>query len=277
MAQEAAQDYLAARVLTEGQPVCPLSAPHTPPEPRLTSCRSPTGFSRALSRSMSTPPSGQYAPHSLEAHLIATSMLFGFHTKQNTKKAGAVHATYLITGQKHAEEGSNGKKKTSGAHGTDGEDVNMRSSPFMSSMLEPEPEEEDEDESDEEPIKETTILLVREEELDGQWNWRQRGQRRWTALTSCRHPRRLRPRVFDPRIQPRAWPHRGMMRPRRLRHSVLTGPELERVGDLQLRGRDGIRRRGRLGALANLRDDTEPPHQGRPAQATHLAAPTDIS
>jgi DNA polymerase delta subunit 3 len=84
-------------------------------------------------------------------------MLFDFHQKQNAKKPNSIHATYLVTGTKHTTEPTNG---TNGRHG---EDVDMRSSPFMSSM--PEPEESEE--SDEEPDKETTILLVREEELQG--------------------------------------------------------------------------------------------------------------
>jgi len=96
------------------------------------------------------------------SRLIAARMLCDFHKQQNAAKAGSVHATYLVTGQKHPEGASNGGPKTNGTHSKDGEDVAMRSSSFMSSM--PEPEEEDE--SDDEPVKETTILLVGEEELE---------------------------------------------------------------------------------------------------------------
>jgi hypothetical protein len=86
------------------------------------------------------------------ALLTLNSMLFEFHQKQNAKKPNSIHATYLVTGTKRTTEHTNG---TNGRHG---EDVDMRRSPFMSSMPEPE-------EPAEEPVKETTILLVREEEL----------------------------------------------------------------------------------------------------------------
>lgn len=84
-------------------------------------------------------------------------MLFDFHQKQNAKKPTSIHATYLVAGRKRNSE------QTNGANGRDGGDVDMRSSPFMSSM--PEPEEP------KEPLKETTILLVREEELKST-SWR---------------------------------------------------------------------------------------------------------
>jgi DNA polymerase delta subunit 3 len=79
-------------------------------------------------------------------------MLFDFHQKQNARKPNSIHATYLITGRQRKPE------HTNGANGKDGMDVDMRSSPFVSSMPEPE-------EPAEEPTKETTIILVREEEL----------------------------------------------------------------------------------------------------------------
>jgi DNA polymerase delta subunit 3 len=79
-------------------------------------------------------------------------MLFDFHQKQNARKPNSIHATYLITGRQRKPE------HTNGANGRDGMDVDMGRSPFMSSMPEPE-------EPAEEPIKETTIILVREEEL----------------------------------------------------------------------------------------------------------------
>ncbi|XPS99647.1 hypothetical protein M3J09_008819 [Ascochyta lentis] len=112
------RDYLAARILTESQPVTY----------RL--------LSRALQVNVSS----------------AKLMLFDFHQKQNAKKPNSIHATYLISGTKRIASESNG------TNGRNGEDVSMRSSPFMSSM--PEPEEQEE-----EPVKKSTILLVREEEL----------------------------------------------------------------------------------------------------------------
>jgi DNA polymerase delta subunit 3 len=104
-------------------------------------------------------------------------MLFDFHQKQNAKRPNSVHATYLITGTKRNTE------HTNGANARNVDDVDMRSSPFMSSMPgqdapEPEPAEEsaddsaDEssDDSAEELVTTTTIQLVREEELQGVWH-----------------------------------------------------------------------------------------------------------
>lgn len=98
-------------------------------------------------------------------------MLFDFHQKQNAKKPNSVHATYLITGRQRTVEDVNG------TNGRDGGDVDMRSSPFMSSM--PHPDEDNDEEEAEEPIKEMTILLVREEELQSV-SWSSRCE---TALT----------------------------------------------------------------------------------------------
>jgi DNA polymerase delta subunit 3 len=91
-------------------------------------------------------------------------MLFDFHQNQNARKPNSIHATYLIAGRQRKPE------HASGANGKDGEDVSMRSSPFMSSMPEPE-------EPAREPVKETTIILVREEEL----------QSVWSAPVACSH------------------------------------------------------------------------------------------
>ncbi|KAH8728676.1 DNA polymerase subunit Cdc27 [Phaeosphaeriaceae sp. PMI808] len=119
MAEEQYKDYLAARVLTESKPVT----------------------YRLLSRVLQVDVNS------------AKSMLFDFHQKQNARKAKSVHATYLVTGKKSSIE------RTNGAHDKDSGDIPMRSSPFMSSMPEPE-------ESVAEPVKRTTIVLVREEELE---------------------------------------------------------------------------------------------------------------
>jgi DNA polymerase delta subunit 3 len=90
-------------------------------------------------------------------------MLFDFHQTQNAKKPNSVHATYLITGRRRTPEDASGANAT---NGRDGGDVDMRRSPFMSSMPHTNEDGEEEDEA-EEPVKETTILLVREEELQG--------------------------------------------------------------------------------------------------------------
>ncbi|KAM3080477.1 CDC27 protein [Clarireedia jacksonii] len=84
----------------------------------------------------------------------AKESLFEFHRIQNAKKSGTIHATYLISGtkRKEAAEATNGHEK-------DGEDSIMQSSPFASSM--PQPEDTILEES---PV--LTITLVREEDLD---------------------------------------------------------------------------------------------------------------
>ncbi|KAF2855579.1 hypothetical protein T440DRAFT_158272 [Plenodomus tracheiphilus IPT5] len=119
MTEEEYKDYLAARVLVEQKPVT----------------------YRLLSRAVKTDVN------------TAKWMLFEFHQKQNAKKPGSIHATYLITGTKRNTE------QTNGHGGRTDDDVNMRSSPFMSSMPEPK-----------EPAAESTrklsIVLVREEELE---------------------------------------------------------------------------------------------------------------
>lgn len=85
--------------------------------------------------------------------LIQYRMLFDFHQKQNAKKPKSVHATYLITGTKRVA------KQANGANTQQDNDTVMQGSSFMSSMP-------DSEEAVEEPIKKTTILLVREEELE---------------------------------------------------------------------------------------------------------------
>lgn len=81
-------------------------------------------------------------------------MLFEFHETQNSKKAGSVHAMYLLGGIPRALVESNG-------HRQDGEDVNMQSSPYMSSSM---PQEKDEDEV----IPQSRIILAREGDLEGE-------------------------------------------------------------------------------------------------------------
>ncbi|KAL1605585.1 hypothetical protein SLS59_003387 [Nothophoma quercina] len=119
MAEQKYKDYLAAKILTEGQPVTYKQ------------------LSRALQINVS----------------VAKWMLFDFHQKQNAKKADSIHATYLIYGTKRSVIESNG------TNGRVEEDASMRSSPFMSSMPEQELEQ------DEEPVKKSTMLVIREEEL----------------------------------------------------------------------------------------------------------------
>ncbi|USP78885.1 hypothetical protein yc1106_06159 [Curvularia clavata] len=128
------KDYLAARVLAE----------HKPVTYRL--------LSRALKTNVNT----------------AKRMLFEFHKTQNARKPNSVHATYIVTGTPRRTAHANGSKQRKG------EDTDMRSSPVMSSMPEPEEDEDSnyatnsDDENTPAPkgVKETQILLVREEELE---------------------------------------------------------------------------------------------------------------
>jgi DNA polymerase delta subunit 3 len=95
-------------------------------------------------------------------------MLFEFQKHQNARKPNSVHATYLLTGTPKRAERSNG------AHTRKGEDADMRSSPFMSSMPDPEGpgdsdyanDSDDEETPAPEGVKETRILLVQEEDLE---------------------------------------------------------------------------------------------------------------
>ncbi|KAF2658783.1 hypothetical protein K491DRAFT_766477 [Lophiostoma macrostomum CBS 122681] len=123
------QDFLAAKVLTDSRPVT----------------------YRLLSRAVKVNVN------------IAKQMLYEFYTKQNAKKPRSVHATFLITGRKPDLEHIDGDSND--INGKDGYDSFMISSPFMSSMPEPE-ESEEPDEPEEAPVLETCISLVPEEELD---------------------------------------------------------------------------------------------------------------
>jgi DNA polymerase delta subunit 3 len=85
-------------------------------------------------------------------------MLFDFHRMENAKTPNSVSATYLISGVPLSQR----KPATNGAS-HDGDDVAMRSSPYMSSMPQP-------DETEVEikrPFRTTSFVLAREEDLDG--------------------------------------------------------------------------------------------------------------
>ena len=83
-------------------------------------------------------------------------MLYDFRRQQNARRAGSVHATFLLSGttsiQRASVVSANGQ--------ADGGDVHMQSSPFMSSSM---PHQDEEDV----PLV-TVITLVREEHLEGQ-------------------------------------------------------------------------------------------------------------
>lgn len=87
-------------------------------------------------------------------------MLYDFHRQQNARRAGSVHATYLLSGvtsmQRTSDAGGNGR--------AEGGDVQMQSSPFMSSSTPHQDEEENVH-----LVK--VVTLVREEHLEGQRNF----------------------------------------------------------------------------------------------------------
>jgi hypothetical protein len=88
---------------------------------------------------------------------VAKEMLFEFHRQQNAKKAGSIHATYILAGNKRRIEPiaiGNGTTK-------DGDDAYMQSSPFQSSPVAAVPEETIEDT----PV--LSVTLVREEDIEG--------------------------------------------------------------------------------------------------------------
>ena len=82
-------------------------------------------------------------------------MLYDFHQSQLSKKAGTVHATYLLDGVVQIP-----KEPSHNGHKNDDEDVHMQSSPYMSSSMPQEAEEAT-------TIVSRTILLVRQADLEG--------------------------------------------------------------------------------------------------------------
>lgn len=85
-------------------------------------------------------------------------MLFDFHKTENGKKPNSVSATYLISGVQMSQ------KLPAANGGSKDEDTVMRSSPYMSSM--PQPEEK------EHSMRTTSFVLAREEDLDGAYPYR---------------------------------------------------------------------------------------------------------
>jgi DNA polymerase delta subunit 3 len=83
-------------------------------------------------------------------------MLFDFHQKQNAKKPGSVHATYLITGTRTPPK----PQRQAKADTQDGEDAVMQSSPPIPNSSAPQAPEDDT-----EPTPVRSVLLVKEEHL----------------------------------------------------------------------------------------------------------------
>lgn len=100
----------------------------------------------------------------LKVHVNAAKrMLYDFHSLENAKKPGSVHATYLLAGVKKAQKKA---PFTNGQNRPQQEDEPVGSSPppFTSSMLHS--SQQTSDRSDEEITSIRTITLVREESLD---------------------------------------------------------------------------------------------------------------
>lgn len=85
-------------------------------------------------------------------------MLFDFHKQENSKKPGSIHAVYLVCGFVSAAPSA----PSTQLEQKDGEDVSMQSSPFMSSSM---PQKEEDDEL----LTAKTVVLCREEDLEGAW------------------------------------------------------------------------------------------------------------
>lgn len=85
-------------------------------------------------------------------------MLYEFHRKQNAKKPGSVHATYLLTGTRRVERV---EPQTNGGAGQD-EDTPMQSSPPFPGSSAPKPDVD----VDERQSIVRSVMLVKEEDLE---------------------------------------------------------------------------------------------------------------
>jgi DNA polymerase delta subunit 3 len=83
-------------------------------------------------------------------------MLFEFHQKQNAKKPGSVHATYLITGTRLPPK----PRQSNNTESQESEDAVMQNSPPIPNSSAPQAAEDDI-----EPVPVRSILLVKEEHL----------------------------------------------------------------------------------------------------------------
>ncbi|KAL9581487.1 MAG: hypothetical protein Q9212_003871 [Teloschistes hypoglaucus] len=83
-------------------------------------------------------------------------MLFDFHKQENSKKPGSIHAVYLVCGFVSAAPSA----PPTQLEQKDGEYVSMQSSPFMTSSM---PQKEEDDEL----TTAKTVVLCREEDLEG--------------------------------------------------------------------------------------------------------------
>jgi len=91
------------------------------------------------------------------AVLIELRALYDFHRNQNARRAGSLHATYLLIGTRKPDANS----ASNGISSQNGGDSFMADSSFMSSSM-PEHEEEEVEET-----AITWVALAREEDLEG--------------------------------------------------------------------------------------------------------------
>ena len=91
---------------------------------------------------------------------LAKQMLYEFHRKQNAKKPGSVHATYLLTGTRRSEPT---QPQTNGGASQD-EDTVMQSSPPFPSSSAPKPDVDMEQQQQQTTVR--TVMLVKEEDLE---------------------------------------------------------------------------------------------------------------
>ncbi|MCJ1259830.1 hypothetical protein MMC24_007669 [Lignoscripta atroalba] len=95
------------------------------------------------------------SPQQCRQKVASYGMLFDFHKQQTSKKAGSVHATYLVSGLRQTPQPT----EMNDSHRNEGEDAHIQSSPFMSSST---PHEEQEGE----PPSLSVVTLAREEDLE---------------------------------------------------------------------------------------------------------------
>lgn len=106
----------------------------------------------------------------MSCSLYRTRVLYEFHQNENSKKPNSVNATYVITGVQQPEPpAANGAANEADG---DGDDF-MQSSPYISSSM---PNQE----SSIEAVPTSSIILVREEDLEGMLD---------LVLRPCRHLR----------------------------------------------------------------------------------------
>lgn len=86
-------------------------------------------------------------------------MLYDFHRTENQKKPSSVNATYVVTGIPIPTPAATSTDEAANGSG-DGDDI-MQSSPYIGSSM------PNQDVNPAETVSTTSIMLVREEDLEG--------------------------------------------------------------------------------------------------------------